>query len=234
MHCYLGSTFWTKYSKQTTAHRAIFSIVCLLCFPCTCKVLADALMLAWVIDYPVQAVFRQLAACKCYCNTDIWALPYMYAIMPMLHIQFKWCCQGGSAAWNKFSMMTCRWQKCNYGSHHCGAGRESYHYQQKHFTATVYQDWKQVRDTCIYIYIYSTYSMIYYICCVYMYYTPCSSAEIKLTLSNAGQESYQSDKYGRHIVILRKLQRDGSSYKIMSDKGVMLTVLIGQNSLHIE
>jgi len=60
--------------------------------------------------------------------------------------------------------------------------------------------------------------------CVYVY-APCSSAEIKLTLSNAGQESYQSDKYGRHIVILRKLQRDGSSYKIMSDKGVMLTVL---------
>ena len=46
-----------------------------------------------------------------------------------------------------------------------------------------------------------------------------SSAEIKLTLSNAGRESYEADIYGRHI-ILRKLQRDGSSYKIMSDKGM--------------
>ena len=48
-----------------------------------------------------------------------------------------------------------------------------------------------------------------------------SSAEIKLTLSNAGRESYEADIYGRHTcIILRKLQRDGSSYKIMSDKGM--------------
>ena len=63
------------------------------------------------------------------------------------------------------------------------------------------------------------YSMIYYVCV-------CSSAEIKLILSNAGQESYLADKYGRHIVILRRLQRDSSSYKIMSDKGVLVLTLL--------
>jgi len=31
---------------------------------CTCKALADALMLTWVINYPVQAFFRQLACLK--------------------------------------------------------------------------------------------------------------------------------------------------------------------------
>jgi len=61
--------------------------------------------------------------------------------------------------------------------------------------------------------------MYAYAVCVY------SFAEIKLTLSNVGQESYQSDKYGSHIVILRKLQRDTSSYKIMSEEGVMLVLL---------
>ena len=63
-------------------------------------------------------------------------------------------------------------------------------------------------------------------CMIYAYAARVhSSAEIKLTLSNAGRESYQSDKYGSHIVVLRKLQRDSSSYKIMSEKGVMLILL---------
>ncbi|XP_065906821.1 structural maintenance of chromosomes protein 6-like isoform X2 [Dysidea avara] len=53
--------------------------------------------------------------------------------------------------------------------------------------------------------------------------TGSNSAEIKLILSNAGQESYLADKYGRHIVILRRLQRDSSSYKIMSDKGELIS-----------
>jgi len=66
------------------------------------------------------------------------------------------------------------------------------------------------------------YCMLLLVCCVLIIilYPLYSSAEIKLTLSNAGRESYQPDVYGRHVVVVRKIQKDGSSYKIMSSTGM--------------
>ena len=52
----------------------------------------------------------------------------------------------------------------------------------------------------------------------------CSFAEIKLTLSNVGQDSYQPDVYGRRIVIVRRIQKEGSSYKIMSADGMEYSI----------
>ena len=48
----------------------------------------------------------------------------------------------------------------------------------------------------------------------------CSFAEIKLTLSNVGRDSYQPQVYGRRVVVVRKIQRDGSSYKITNADGM--------------
>ena len=48
----------------------------------------------------------------------------------------------------------------------------------------------------------------------------CSSAEIKLTLSNVGRDSYNPEQYGRRVVIIRRIQREGASYKIMNADGM--------------
>jgi len=42
-------------------------------------------MLAWVIDHPVQTVFR-LLTCMLVVTWDIRALPYMYALIPVLQL----------------------------------------------------------------------------------------------------------------------------------------------------
>ena len=42
---------------------------------------------------------------------------------------------------------------------------------------------------------------------------------IKLTLSNVGRESYQPELYGRRIIVVQRIQKDGSSYKITNVDG---------------
>ena len=60
--------------------------------------------------------------------------------------------------------------------------------------------------------VYQTYNIL---SLSYMY----SFAEIKLTLSNVGQDSYQPEVYGRRVIIVRRIQKEGSSYKLMSTDG---------------
>ena len=53
----------------------------------------------------------------------------------------------------------------------------------------------------------------------------CSFAEIKLTLSNVGRDSYQPQVYGRRVVVVRKIQKDGSSYMIMNTDGMHMCIV---------
>ena len=47
-----------------------------------------------------------------------------------------------------------------------------------------------------------------------------SQAEIQLTLSNKGKESFKGDQYGEHITVIRTIKKDGSSsYKLQSTDG---------------
>ena len=52
----------------------------------------------------------------------------------------------------------------------------------------------------------------------------CSFAEIKLTLSNVDRDSYQSQVFGRRVFVVRKIQKDGSSYKIMNVDGMRVCI----------
>ncbi|XP_011410337.2 PREDICTED: structural maintenance of chromosomes protein 6-like [Amphimedon queenslandica] len=51
-----------------------------------------------------------------------------------------------------------------------------------------------------------------------------SQAEIQLTLSNKGTESFKGDQYGQHITIVRTIRKDSSSsYKLQSSDGRVIS-----------